>query len=195
MKRQGALQVIFAIFLGLVLVAFVWIGLLTFYPQPSWSAGGDKAIEMWQIISGILLLLIATAISAVSLALPARLEVISNGLLLGGIFTMLSSVGVAFTLEVNGWRFAVVTAALMITVGIGYLRFGRGPRHGATGAAPTADLPVAGMPTPGFSEAVVSAPGVPDQGGAAGPTPVVPDLAARVAALESRLDALRRALD
>ncbi|HAM45481.1 MAG TPA: hypothetical protein DCM67_10750 [Propionibacteriaceae bacterium] len=175
MKRNGALQIIFAIFLGLVLVAFVWIGLLTFYPMPEWSEDGDKAIQMWQLTSGILLLVIATAISAVSLSLPARLEVISNGLLLGGIFTMLSSVGVAFTLEVSGWRFAVVTAALVVTVGIGYLRFARGSRRGA----PVADLP--------HDAAAVGAP----VSGAV----VDPALAARVATLESRLDALRRALD
>lgn len=173
MKRNGALQIIFAIFLGLVLVSFVWVGLFTFYPQPSWDEGGGDAMESWQLTSGILLLLIATATSAISLALPPRLEVIANGLLLGGIFTMLSSVGVAFTLEANGWRFAVVTAALVITVGIGYLRFGRGPRRVAPVEGQVAATAV-GMPAPG--------------------APVDPELLARVAMLESRLDALRSAL-
>lgn len=213
MKRHGALQTIFAIFLGLVLVAFVWIGLLTFYPQPNWSEGGDKAIEAWQLTSGILLLLIATAISAISLILPARLEVISNGLLIGGIFTMLSSVGVAFTLEGNGVRFAVVTAALVITVGIGYLRFGRGPLRSASDAVPP--FPAPPFPAPPDAAASDAAPSdAPAFGGVAGMPPreaslpgagfpgagvsgagIDSDLAARVATLESRLDALRRALN
>lgn len=175
MKRNAALQIIFAIFLGLVLVSFVWIGLLTFYPQPDWNDSDGKAMETWQLTSGILLLLIATAISGISLALPARLEVIANGLLLGGIFTMLSSVGVAFTLEVSGWRFAVVTAALVVTVGIGYLRFARGSHRGGPAAVPPQDAAAVGASIPGG--------------------PIDPALAARVATLESRLDALRRALD
>lgn len=225
MKRHGALQTIFAIFLGLVLVAFVWIGLLTFYPQPSWGEGGDKTMEAWELTSGILLLLLATAISAISLTLPARLEVISNGLLIGGIFTMLSSVGVAFTLEVNGVRFAVVTAALVITVGIGYLRFGRGPRRGASEAAspfpappvPASPVPIPPVPASSMSVSPVGAPpvlpeagditvpgelprdaGIPGTGTVGAGIPGVgpdPDLAARVAALESRMDALRRALN
>ncbi|PKQ32143.1 MAG: hypothetical protein CVT62_03665 [Actinobacteria bacterium HGW-Actinobacteria-2] len=129
MKRNVALQIIFAFFLGLVLVAFVWIGVITFYPEPSWtSEGGDAAARTWRLTVGIILLVTATALSAISLSLPVRAEAIANGVLLGGVFTMLTAVGMALSSETGALRFAVVTAALVVTIGIGYLRFGRGPR-------------------------------------------------------------------
>ncbi len=127
MKRNGALQIIFAFFLGLVLVAFVWIGVITFYPAPSWDGSGSSRTA-WQLMVGIILLVTATIVLAISLALPATLEAIANGLLLGGVFTMISAVAMALSSESGPWRFAVVTAALAVTIGIGYLRFGRRPR-------------------------------------------------------------------
>lgn len=165
MKRNVALQIIFAFFLGLVLVAFVWIGVITFYPEPSWTTdGGDAAAKTWRLMVGIILLVTATIVLAISLALPATLDAIANGLLLGGVFTMISAVAMALSSESGPWRFAVVTAALVVTIGIGYLRFGRGPR--AVAAVPAA------------------------QGGAGDP-----QLTARVEQLEHRLEAIRRALD
>lgn len=170
MRRNAALQTIFAIFLGLVLVSFVWIGLLTFYPEPDWQRGGDDAQETWRLTFGILLLVIASAVSAVSLALPRRVEVIANGLLLGGVFTMISSVGMAFSMQSSVWRFAVVTAALLLTIAVGYLRFGRRPIRKQTDDSAA----------------------VTDE---AAPVAADADLVARVSKLESRLDTLRRALD
>ena len=42
MKANAGLQIIFAFFLGLVVVAFVGIGVNTFYPQPEYLMyGGD----------------------------------------------------------------------------------------------------------------------------------------------------------
>ena len=187
MKRNGVLSIIFAIFLGLVLVAFFWIGLYTFYPEPELLDYNSAARETWRLTSGLIMLVLATGVAAVSLALPSRLEAISNGLLLGSIFTLVSSVGMAFSIENNVLRFAVVTAALLITVGIGYLRFGRRTRSGAPSAA--ANLG-SGQGEP-----------LPDAQAASVPGSVTPgiasdaDLVARVAKLESRLAALRRALD
>jgi hypothetical protein len=169
MRRNAALQTIFAIFLGLVLVSFVWIGLLTFYPEPEWTDDGGASRETWRLIFGVLLLVIATVVSAVSLSLSRRLEVIANGLLLGGVFTMISSVGMAFSMDSSGWRFAVVTAALLLTIAVGYLRFARRPRAAESEATPVAK----------------------DESAAA----VDADLVARVEKLESGWESLRRALD
>jgi hypothetical protein len=166
MKRNGALQIIFAFFLGLVVVAFVWIGVVTFYPEPSWNPdAGSAARDNWSLTTGIILLVTATVVLAISLALPARAEAIANGVLLGGVFTMISAVAMALSSQTGPWRFAVATAALGVTIGIGYLRFSRGSR--ATVAAPGAGSPTAGSP----------------------------ELIARVEQLEHRLEAIRRALD
>lgn len=142
MKGTGALQIIFAFFLGLVVVAFVGIGVNTFYPAPEWFGEGE-AYSQWQLVTGIILLVIATALLAISLALPDDIVVISNGVLLGGVGTMLYAVGMTVSSNNNIWRFVVVAVALVVTVGIGYLKFAH-RRPVAAPAGTPSDPAVAG---------------------------------------------------
>ncbi len=167
MKGNGALQIIFGFFLGLVVVAFVGIGVNTFYPEPNFGEDYSSAVfNNWRLITGIILLVLATAILVISLALPAHQAVITNGLLLGGVFTMIYAVGMTITTDQSIWRFLVVAVALLVTITIGYLKFAKPWR--SPSAAPVA----------------AGADGTPD-----------PQLAARLGELERRFDALRRALD
>ena len=172
MKANAALQIIFAFFLGLVVVAFVGIAVATFFAQPSYpdyptsqadEAAWNAAYSQWQLVTGIILLLCATAILAVSLLLPEDQAALSNGILLGGVFTMVYAVGMTFAADTSWLRLLVVTVALAVTIGIGYLKFVRGRR--ATGSPATAES-----------------------------GPVVGELGERLAALERKLDALGRAL-
>jgi len=135
MKRNGALQIIFAFFLGLVVVGFVGIGVSTFYPEPTASGYDSDTYDTWRLVTGIILLVIATLILAISLLLPSGQEVISNGVLLGGVFTMLYAVGITISSDQSIWRFIVVAFALVVTVAIGYLRFARREPAAATPAA------------------------------------------------------------
>ncbi|HRA74826.1 MAG TPA: hypothetical protein PLE12_01160 [Propionicimonas sp.] len=169
MKSNGALQVIFAFFLGLVVTGFVAIGVSTFYPEPNWEQVGDDGYQSWRLVTSIILLVLATVLLVVSLTLPDDLTVISNGVLLGGVFTMLYAVGMTLSTTTSLYRFLVVAVALAVTIGIGYLRFTRRGRTGPAAAFPSG------------------------AGGVAGTLP--PDAAARIDSLEHRLDALRRALD
>jgi len=142
MKGTGALQIIFAFFLGLVVVAFVGIGVNTFYPEPAWSGEGT-AYSQWQLVTGIILLVIATGLLAISLALPDEQVVISNGVLLGGVGTMLYAVGMTVSANNNLWRFIVVAVALAVTLVIGYLKFAR-RRPAAPAARDGVDTAAAG---------------------------------------------------
>ena len=189
MKAVSLLQVIYSFFLGLVVLGLVAIGINTFHPQPRWPEFGyDKydgaptpgqiaeqasaqeaarlAQESWSLTTSIILLVAATLILAVSLWRPARMAVISNGLLLGGIFTMIYAVGQSLSSQTGQLaRFFVALAALVVTVGIGYLTFIR--------RKPVAEsLPVGGA-------------GAEDLG----------PLGERVAVLERRLEALGRVLN
>lgn len=56
------------------------------------------------------------------------MPVINNGLLLGGVFTMINSVGWIIATNTSIARFTVLTVALGITLTLGYVRFGRGHR-------------------------------------------------------------------
>lgn len=147
MKAVSLLQVIYSFFLGLMMVGLVAIGINTFHPQPQWpefpydkypngptpaqvaeqeaaQQAARLAQDAWSLNTSIILLVCATVILAVSLWRPARMAVISNGLLLGGIFTMIYAVGQSLSsAQGQVTRFLVALAALIVTVGIGYLTF------------------------------------------------------------------------
>ena len=124
MRTNNALQIILAFFLGLVVVAFVGIGVNTFYPEPAY-VDGRPGYAGWQLTTGIILLVCATIILAVSLFLPDALGVLSNGLLLGGVFTMSYAVGITVSTDSSVLRFVVVAVALAVTIAIGWLKFTR----------------------------------------------------------------------
>ena len=74
------------------------------------------------------------------------------GLLLGGVFTMLYGVGWIISSEANVARFVVMTIALVVTLGLGHMRFVRrmaGGDRGAPGVAGSGPEPEGG---PGTSD-------------------------------------------
>ena len=167
MKANELLQVIFAIFLGIVVVAFVGIAVNTIYPEPryEWTEGMTAPPDYytnWQITTSIILLVCATVILVVSLALPDTQAVLSNGVLLGGVFTMVYSVGMAASSSQSWLRLVVAAVALAATVAVGYFKFVRG-RKAAVADAATA-------------------------------VPITGEVGDRIAAIEHKLDALGRAL-
>ncbi|MCU0300178.1 MAG: hypothetical protein MUF35_01060 [Candidatus Nanopelagicales bacterium] len=215
---RGALQAIFAVFLGLMITAVVGVGVYTFMPNPgdavqeqiealddqrsalqgcSASTGcrpleelsAEQRAELaaldareralreqqeresgaWAQRTSVVLIVIATALMVVSLALGDALTVLSNGILLGGLFTMLYGVGWGIASGNSLTRFLVLVAALLVSLVLGYLKFARRRRPVvAAGGAPDAPAAPSGAADP------------------AGPDEVA-ELTARVAALERRL--------
>lgn len=102
------------------------------------------ATERWAGRTSIILVALATIAMVISLTVAAGLPVISNGLLMGGVFTMLYGVGWVIASGTSTARFVVMSFALVITLALGYLRFVR--RRAATddrsspAAAPSGDL-------------------------------------------------------
>jgi hypothetical protein len=165
--RSGGLQTIFSFFLGLMLAAFVGVGVYTFHPpgkeldrqiqeldrqeqairnaapqeEPTGadreriqklndarnklSDAAQAEREAWGRSTSILLIALATLIMAVSLVRADQLPVISNGLLLGGVFTMVYGVGWIIATDTSVARFVVMTVALVLTLALGYARFVR----------------------------------------------------------------------
>lgn len=212
-RPSTGLPTIFGIFLGLMVTAFIGVGVYTYYPSPReqfspkiedanrrrQAISGPKAPEAltdddrarmqaiaeerdalldasreaertWGRRTSIILVTLATLTMAVSLVRAAQLPVISNGLLLGGVFTMLYGVGWMIVSDTSTERFAVITVALVVTLGLGYVRFVR-----SGGAAASA-----------------MAPGSPHGAGSA--TGATGDLETRVRRLEDRLDEAARAM-
>jgi hypothetical protein len=170
-RNLGAetLQVIFSVFLGLVVVAFVGIAVNTIYPEPQrgdYQTYDQVAWDAWRLTTGVWLLICATVVMIVAMLIGSdRIPVIGNGVLLGGLFTMIYAVIMALS-SPNQWpRLAIVAVALLVTVGIGYWKFATRRTKPAT------------------------VPDVPQ--GAAQPDPA---LSARIDAVEKTLDGLRKAL-
>jgi hypothetical protein len=84
-----------------------------------------EARKPWGRSTSVILIAFATLAMAISLVRADQLPVISNGLLLGGLFTMLYGVGWIVVTDTSITRFLVMTAALVITLGLGYVRFVR----------------------------------------------------------------------
>lgn len=183
-KAGSGLQTLFAIFLGLMVTAFVGVGVYTFYPSPNTQfrariealgrqeqvirnsqpenalTPADRAqmqkiidernriqdasrasTEAWASRTSIILVAFATIAMALSLTAVAQLPVISNGLLMGGVFTMIYGVGWVIASGSSTARFAVMSVALVITLALGYLRFVR-RRASADARSRTATAPV-----------------------------------------------------
>jgi hypothetical protein len=101
-----------------------------------------EAQRPWGRTTSIILMVTATLAMAVSLIQAGQMPVISNGLLLGGVFTMLYGVGWIIATDVSKARFAVMAIALVITLTLGYLRFVRSGREAvdkAGGTVPDAE--------------------------------------------------------
>ena len=221
-RRMDALQFIFSLFLGLLLVVVIGVGVWTFYPGPdredeprqkqiqqlyreqerfNMKQGSEsmdtteqaefdritgqidklnediqKDRSRWAVNTSIILLAFATILMAVSLFLPEHMRVFSNGILLGGLFSVLYGTGWSFAGGNSKARFYVVLAALLLSVIFGYLRFIRGRQAKELAASQISGAsPGAGSETPVAQPALTS-------------------LAARVEELERRTDAAARAL-
>jgi uncharacterized protein HemX len=167
-RQRNALQTIFSFFLGLMVTAFIGVGVYTFYPPPeerfqdelqtlyrqqediqgfkdqAQLTAAERARlteitekirkiedqqaasrEVWGRNTSIVLIAFATIVMSVSLIRADQLRVISNGLLLGGLFTMLYGTGWVIATGTSQARFWVMTFALVITLGLGYLKFVR----------------------------------------------------------------------
>ena len=211
-RQHYALQTIFSFFLGLMVLAFIGIGVNTFFPSPATQHEQEQQVisrqiesinaknqnksldattqaqiqklqdqqnalqdkinaEMkdWARTTSIILVIFATLVMGVSLLLSDQLRVLSNGLLLGGLFTMLYGIGWVIFSGSSTARFVVITFALVVSIGLGYMKFVRQRAEKAT----TAKTGVAGAE---LQPAALS------------------DLSGRVAALEARAAAAAAAL-
>lgn len=107
-------------------------------------------MEPWSRNTSIILVLFATLVMGISLIRSDQLRVLSNGLLLGGLFTMVYGSGWVIASGSSTARFLVVLFALAVTIGLGYLKFVRGAKQPAAlaegsvlaASADLGDLPV-----------------------------------------------------
>ena len=132
----------------------------------------EERSSQWRMSTSVVLIVIATMLMGLALALGDSVFVLSNGILLGGLFTMLYGVGWGLASGNSVTRFLVLVAALGVSLLLGYLKFVRGRK------------PVVNAEPVSVTGAVAATP--PAVGGSSAE---VAELSSRVAALERRLSA------
>ncbi len=151
MNETKFLKTIYTFFLGLLLSVFIGFGVATFYPKPETPAFPEPAIfsdgadddefqrevqEYEQVYDryqsklqdyhqnvSIITLILAVGLVSISLVFNNRLKVIADGVLLGGLFTLIYSVGRSFAAENAAHSFVMLTIALAVVLFLGYTRF------------------------------------------------------------------------
>lgn len=146
------IKYIYTFFLGLLLSVFVGVGIATFYPAPkapdyfamssqpitSTSTPEEKAkseaeqqqmkdyqsaMAIYNRNASSIALGIAILILIVSLAFTDHLQILADGLLLGGVFTLVYSIGRGFASEDVKYQFVITSIGLIVALVLGYLKF------------------------------------------------------------------------
>lgn len=151
------LKIAYTFFLGILLAIFVGFGIAAFYAQPTmpkWPVelnvvnkeqtpaqqqiqkDYDAKQEVWNEKMkpynrnvSIFTLLAAVAFVAISLLFEQKISILADGVMLGGVFTLLYSMGRGFASQDSKYSFVVVTIGLGVAFALGYLRFIK-PDHG-----------------------------------------------------------------
>lgn len=145
------LKLIYTLFLGVLLALFIGLGINTFYPGPKApeypvelnSTGKELTSEEIAIERSytkqqrtyeeknkpysrnvsIAALIAAVILLTLSLVLEKRLSILADGIMFGGLFTLLYSIIRGFVSEENKYVFVVVTIGLVTVLYLGYHKF------------------------------------------------------------------------
>lgn len=149
------LKLIYTLFLGLLIAVFLGVGINTFYPGPkapefpielntygkeaeltptqitiqkNWDQKVEqhnKEMKPYNRNVSILTLAVAVILLVASMMYKNKLKIIADGVMLGGLFALVYSLGRGFASENSKYVFAVVTVGLAIVLYLGYHRFVR----------------------------------------------------------------------
>lgn len=144
---------IYTIFLALLIALFVGLGIDTFYPGPESPqypieldeerVGCEKTVEQQTLRKefnqdqnqfleefkpysrnvSIISLVASIIILILSLTLLAKIKMIADGILLGGIFVTAYSIIRGFMSDSSEFRFLIITIGLIIALVLGYIKF------------------------------------------------------------------------
>lgn len=144
---------IYTLFLALLIALFVGLGIDSFYPKPvrpeypmEWNFSKpnlEPTIEQQNIEKdfyaeqkkyealskvynrnvSIITIICAIVILVLSLTFMAKIKMISDGILLGGVFTTAYGIIRGFMSDSSQFRFLAATVGLLIALILGYVKF------------------------------------------------------------------------
>lgn len=153
MENVQILKLFYSLFLGILLAIFVGVGINTFYPGPPAPEYPtelnytekqlttkqqriqkaydikinqyNKNMQPYNRNVSIMALTAAVILLVISLVFEKRMKIISDGVILGGLFTLLYSLGRGFASSDSKYVFVVVSICLVAVLYLGYHRFVR----------------------------------------------------------------------
>jgi uncharacterized membrane protein YkgB len=139
---------IYVFFIGILLATFVGVGVSTFYQgpkQPEYPiihSTPEEKVALEQQVEfeklnrqyweenklysrnvSVITLIFSVVILVVSLTVLVKLPLISDGLLLGGLFTLIYSIFRGFESQDSKFRFLAVSVGLLVSLAVGYIKF------------------------------------------------------------------------
>lgn len=155
-QKYTLLKAIYVVFLGLIIALFCGLGVAAFYQQPKeptppvgnaaenpTKTGPSQAqidyesqyrqyeetkLKPYNRNVSIITIVLATVILVLSLVLSAWLPILSDGILLGAVFTLIYSIIRGISAGNARFTFIIVSIGLVITVFIGFWKFLRKPK-------------------------------------------------------------------
>ncbi|HEX9594590.1 MAG TPA: hypothetical protein VF996_00425 [Candidatus Saccharimonadales bacterium] len=148
------LKIIYSLFLGIILSIFAGVGISAFYQSPEYPEPPESlryelledeseqyvadqraydleveaaqgGMDTYQRNVSIIATVIAVIFLAVGLIYAHKIDVIADGFLLGGIFTLLYSMGLGLASGDEIYRFLIITVGVVVAIGLGYWRFAK----------------------------------------------------------------------
>lgn len=145
------LKFIYAVFLGGLLTAFVGFGIYTFYQPPTYpeypsdysyhpansrqekiKSDHDDAVSDYERAEknyprnvSIIALILAVGLLALSLFLEKKVRVITDGIMLGGLFLLVFSLIFGANADSSKYTFIAATISVVAVLILGYLRFAK----------------------------------------------------------------------
>lgn len=147
------IKLVYTLFLALLIALFVGLGIDAFYPGPKApvypieldqiKSGCEETLEQQTLRKefnqaqerftkeskpynrniSIISLAAAIVVLVLSLTLLAKIKMIADGILLGGVFVTVYSIVRGIMSESSRFRFSVVAIGLIIAFVLGYLKF------------------------------------------------------------------------
>ena len=155
-EHYTLLKAIYVVFLGLIIALFCGLGVSAFYQQPKepsapvgnaaeniTKTGPSQAqldyesqyrqyeetkLKPYNRNVSIITIILATVILVLSLILSAWLPILSDGILLGAVFTLVYSIIRGISAGNVRFTFIIVSVGLVITIFIGFWKFLRKPK-------------------------------------------------------------------
>ena len=150
MDYNKILNLIYVLFVGLLIAIFVGVGINTFYEPPEqpeypYDYGYQEETSEEQIKlekqyekendkyekeakeyygnASVLAVSSSVVLIAFSIAYAKKIKTIGDGVMLGGLFTLLYSIGLGIASTNSKLNFGIVSVSLVVVIYLGYHRF------------------------------------------------------------------------